>query len=159
MNEKSPRLLCAIVVATLATQAAFAQSAQIDSNYTDLSTYLLVGGKALPTALVFPSPATGGNLSVITQVGQNNVATVDVQGAGNSTSQIQSGAFNVSTLAVTGDLNRVATTQIGNSDSVSLTVSGQGDTVSQTQIGVGLSYSLTEIGNGKSISVLQIGAK
>jgi cytoskeletal protein RodZ len=161
MNEKPLQPLCAIVVvaSSLATGAAFAQSAHIDPSYTDLSTYLLVGGKPVPTALVMPSPATGGNFSDIAQVGQNNVATVNIQGAGNSTTQIQSGAFNASTLAVTGDLDHVATTQIGSSDSVSLTVTGQGNTVSDMQVGVGLSYSLTQIGNGGHISVQQIGAK
>ncbi len=160
MKEKSnPLRACVAVLAVLPTPAALAQSAQIDSSYTDLSAYLLVGGKPLPKDVVIPSTATGGNFSAITQVGQNNLATVDVQGAGNSTSQFQVGAQNVSTVTVVGDANNLSTTQIGNHDNADLKVLGQGNTISQTQIGANLSYSLTEVGNGKTITVQQVGVK
>ena len=53
------------------------------------------------------------NLSAISQSGNSNFASVDINGVGNLTLQDQRGAFNVSELDVVGSSNRVLVDQEG----------------------------------------------
>lgn len=61
-----------------------------------------------------PGASGGGNTSIIRQSGNENQATVDVQGSGNATRQIQNGNHNSSEVTiVNGNRNSVAVTQEG----------------------------------------------
>lgn len=74
-----------------------------------------------------------GNVTVQTQIGNNNVS--DVQAVGNS--------------------NTLVTTQAGDHNSTVITAYGNNNSFSSTQSGNNLSYTMQRVGNGQSISISQ----
>ena len=135
-----------------------------ESNYTDLSAYLLQqsgesGASKKQGQGASLRGGAGGNYSLVEQYGSYNSTAVDLQGAGNRSAQSQFGFDNTSKIGVTGANNDVGTLQIGSGNSVDVNVTGQSNTISQTQYGNNLSYSLNQVGSGKAVTVFQSGSK
>ena len=129
--------------------------------YTDLSGYLLSNapGYASATSGIGPgaTSAMTSDRSAIFQNGGSNAATLNMQGAGNTSVQLQFGTANSSALIVTGDRNTVGTGQLGNNNNAAISVTGQGNTVIDSQVGNNLSFSLQQVGDGKTVVVRQFG--
>jgi hypothetical protein len=126
--------------------------------YTNLSQYLVLNTQ--PAMQQAAAGATTAILSSsVSQIGQNNIASASLLGAGNVTSQYQNGANNSSALALNGAQNLVATSQIGNSNSTAISVIGNGNSISNLQVGSGLTYQLQVIGTSAPISIQQYGRK
>jgi len=128
--------------------------------YTDLSGYLLSNapGYASATPGIGPgATSVMSDRSAIFQSGGSNAATLNMQGAGNTSVQLQFGTANSSALIVTGDRNAVGTGQFGNNNNAAISVTGQGNTVIDSQVGNNLSFSLQQVGDGKTVVVRQFG--
>ncbi|MEQ8294015.1 MAG: hypothetical protein RIA08_17565 [Roseovarius sp.] len=110
--------------------------------------------------------ATGGtqfaigsaNLSAISQSGNSNFASVNINGVGNLTLQDQRGAFNTSEVDVVGSANRVLVNQegVGLQSDINLNAAN-GQTVVHLQRGRATSRTATpiDIGNaGPSVTVV-----
>jgi hypothetical protein len=147
-----------IVLSAVGSGAVWAQSS--GSQYTDLSQYLIApGGQVFPTenANGNARASNGGNTAFVSQVGDINAVSVDVQGSLNTTSQTQVGSGNESNFIAIGNQNAFQNTQIGTHNAANVSVVGNSNGLSNTQIGTNLSYSLTQIGNGRTVSVTQMG--
>lgn len=74
---------------------------------------------------------------------------------GNMTLQTQIGDNNVSNVAAVGNYNVLVTNQAGDNNSTSITAYGNHNSFSSTQSGYNLSYTLQRVGNSQSISISQ----
>jgi hypothetical protein len=151
-------LLSVLICAAAGPAEAQQTNAVAPDPYTNLSQYLLVGGQALPQQAATVA-APGAQSSSVIQTGQNNNASVSLNGGGNVTTQIQNGANNASTVVLNGAQNSIATSQIGNANVSSISVAGNGNSISNLQVGAGLSYQIQVIGTATPVSVQQYGRK
>jgi len=143
----------------IAGSPAYAQQAA-QNPYTDLSQYIVSGNRVAPVqASAATVPAIGGLSSSVTQIGQGNVASAALNGAGNVTNQYQNGSNNSSTLSISGVQNTITTSQTGNSNTTAIDVAGNGNSISNLQVGSGLSYQLQVVGKAEPVSVQQYGRK
>lgn len=161
-------MACRLSVASslLATGLGSAMAEDANKNnidpYTDLSRYLIApNGHIIPIENTFTpvqaAAAQIGNASLVSQLGTNNLASVNLQGPSNSSSQTQIGASNSSVLSATGEDNNLRSWQLGNNNSTTISVVGNNNIISNTQVGSNLNYSLNQAGNGRSLSITQVG--
>jgi hypothetical protein len=156
------RMAAAVTLGSmLMLSSAMAQEPPLsNSEYTDISSYLLSPGDAArDTSSVQPSAGSGNNIATVNQTGQGNETFVVQQGFSNTATQTQLGDNNVSALSMTGNFNNISTLQIGSGNSASLNITGSNNTMSQSQIGNNLSYSFSTTKSGQSFSVQQTGNK
>jgi hypothetical protein len=150
-------MLLAISAGLAAAQTLVASPYTDTSSWTDISAYL-----ASPSAQA-PATQGSNSATIIQDGRNNTAtsdATVPSSVGtgsyyGNVSVQTQVGDNNVSSVQAVGNFNTLVTTQNGNNNSTSITAYGSNDSISSTQIGTGLSYTLQRVGNGQSISVTQ----
>lgn len=138
-------LLC-FCLATWVPLAAWAQAlnpqpiVQFDRDGLPMARYVPEYVRAAPTIL------SADNVTMLLQVGSNNVATAS-----------QNGDANLARLSVMGSANATTTTQQGNGNTLDATLRGNNNALDAHQTGNGNEYDLDLTGSNNPIRLVQTG--